>query len=599
MNNKWPGWETKRTLGTGAHSTVYEIERTLYDYTERSALKVISVPDSQREIQEIRALGYSDSEIEAWYESAVKDLVHSYAAISTLKQCPNVVQIEDIHYARRDGEIAWDVMVKMELLTPFHIWMKTQPTPETAIRLGKDICSALEAYDTIGVSHGNISLRNVFVTPNGTFKLGDSALSRTEDKTILDPDETTAHQRARKPFRPQTNGEAEGTYALGLILYRLLNHMREPFFPLTGPLSQEQILGARRRRLSGEPIPAPCSGGKALQAVVLRACAPQPAQRYPSAAAMRDALEQADEATVSDQNGEQTEAQEPRIIETYPSPIARILKKALVAAVLLAVVGLAGWQIARHLPREERPAATEAPVVTEAAETPVPQVSAIRIEMDQSNEAALGERKTLTAFLEPDGASGTVSWKSSDETIATVSPDGVVDTVSPGDVQITATCGSCSSSVQIHVYLKEITMLEDLTNAEREYYVKTIHQRMDETDAREPYFEDEVLGQDMLSLDRYYDNGVLRMVYFGSVGYSEGTSIMYSIKNTCYYDPDTEEIYAIIHENEGTGEKYLAYYVHGSLIRVADIAHQITYDSAFEKWDELRQLYSEAMSYSN
>ena len=47
----WPGWETVRLIGHGNYGVVYEIERTIGKTTEKSALKVITIPKERSEIR--------------------------------------------------------------------------------------------------------------------------------------------------------------------------------------------------------------------------------------------------------------------------------------------------------------------------------------------------------------------------------------------------------------------------------------------------------------------------------------------------------------------------------------------------------------------
>jgi len=78
------------------------------------------------------------------------------------------------------------------------------------------------------------------------------------------------------------------------VLYWMLNDHRLPFLPMPPALStfsdEEQ---AKLRRFRGDPIPAPKYGSEALKAVVLKACAFDPADRFHSAAEMLQALEAA------------------------------------------------------------------------------------------------------------------------------------------------------------------------------------------------------------------------------------------------------------------------------------------------------------------
>ena len=77
------------------------------------------------------------------------------------------------------------------------------------------------------------------------------------------------------------------------MLYWLLNERRTPFLPLPSTVKATTVTmedAARKRRFDGEQIPPPAHGSKQLQAIVLRACAYDPKDRFASAAEMLEAL---------------------------------------------------------------------------------------------------------------------------------------------------------------------------------------------------------------------------------------------------------------------------------------------------------------------
>ena len=49
----WPGWETTRLIGRGSFGAVYEIERNEYGVSEKAALKVIRIPQSESDVKEL------------------------------------------------------------------------------------------------------------------------------------------------------------------------------------------------------------------------------------------------------------------------------------------------------------------------------------------------------------------------------------------------------------------------------------------------------------------------------------------------------------------------------------------------------------------
>ena len=52
-NIVWPGWETVRLIGRGSFGAVYEIERDMLGEKEKAALKVITIPQSSSDIDEL------------------------------------------------------------------------------------------------------------------------------------------------------------------------------------------------------------------------------------------------------------------------------------------------------------------------------------------------------------------------------------------------------------------------------------------------------------------------------------------------------------------------------------------------------------------
>lgn len=101
-------------------------------------------------------------------------------------------------------------------------------------------------------------------------------------------------------------------------------------------------------------------------------------------------------------------------------------------------------------------------------------IDATSIKLDkQTHEIGVGQSFTLTYKIEPENTTNkNVTWKSSNESIATVSKEGVITTLSDGDIIITASLGSLSdeckitvtpikvSSIVLNETVKEIEVLE-------------------------------------------------------------------------------------------------------------------------------------------
>ena len=87
---------------------------------------------------------------------------------------------------------------------------------------------------------------------------------------------------APEMYRGEKYDSRVDIYALGLVLYKLMNHNRLPFLNLEKQLT---------RRMSGETPPAPADAGEAFGAVILKACAYEEKERYQTPQELRQALE--------------------------------------------------------------------------------------------------------------------------------------------------------------------------------------------------------------------------------------------------------------------------------------------------------------------
>lgn len=287
----WPGWETVRIIGRGSFGAVYEIAREVHGRTERAALKVISIPKDKSEIAELRADDYDDASITRYFADSLDKVENEYAVMVDMKGHPNVVYCEDIKKVQHDDGFGWDIYIKMELLTSLKDYLKSVRVDEKQIvRLGMDMCSALSLCREMNVVHRDIKPENIFVTRSNSFKLGDFGIARTMEKTSGGTKTGTYDYMAPEVNWHQEYHTEVDIYSLGLVLYWILNDSRLPFVENVRPTSSEKA-AARERRFRGEALPTPQHGSKALKAIVLKACAFDPKERYADPAEMKRELE--------------------------------------------------------------------------------------------------------------------------------------------------------------------------------------------------------------------------------------------------------------------------------------------------------------------
>ena len=288
------GWNITRLLGEGSYGKVFEIERSEFGQTYRAALKVITVPQSSAEVRSVISEGMSVSQAEAYFHGIVEELMHEFSIMFKLKGTANVVSCEDLRVLEHPDGIGWDILIRMELLHPLLPYVYQHPMARRdIIKLGIDICKALELCQRYNIIHRDIKPENIFISDNGDYKLGDFGIARTIERTTSGLSKKgTYSYMAPEVYAGREYGFSVDTYSLGLVLYRMLNKNRGPFLPQPPEAitfsSREQALA---RRMSGEPLPRPFYGEGRLGEIVLKACAFDPKDRYSSPQQLRQELE--------------------------------------------------------------------------------------------------------------------------------------------------------------------------------------------------------------------------------------------------------------------------------------------------------------------
>ena len=293
----WPGWTIGKYLGAGGYGKVYEIERTLSGVRERAALKVVSRPADDAEIEACYENGYDQASMKASYEEEIQRYVKEYELMKDLQGQTNIVSCDDFAVVPRKDGIGGQIFIRMELLTPLQKATKQSMLSESeVIRLGKDICKALILCEARHIIHRDIKPENILISKFGDYKLGDFGVARVQDHTTNATKMGTHGYAAPEVEHGQKYGKEADIYSLGITLYWLLNNRRMPFLNADEPVTAMKNQEALRRRYEGEKLPAPKNGSQKLKQIVLKACAYRPVDRYRSAQELYDALAELSDA---------------------------------------------------------------------------------------------------------------------------------------------------------------------------------------------------------------------------------------------------------------------------------------------------------------
>lgn len=295
LEKVWPEWKVEGVLGEGSFGKVYKIKREDIGGTYYAALKVISIPKDKSEVQSIMTEGMMDqASATHYFQGMVEEIVKEFAMMEKLKGNTNIVAYEDHKVIPHEDSLGWDILIRMELLSPLTDYMAEHTLGEQdALKLGIDICRGLELCQKHHIIHRDIKPENIFVSEMGDYKLGDFGVARTAEKTMSGMSKKgTYTYMAPEVYKGEAYNATVDLYSLGIVLYRLLNNYRTPFLPPAPQMiSFSDKETAQARRMNGEELPAPAQGSEAFTAIIRKACAYNPKDRFTDATQMRLALE--------------------------------------------------------------------------------------------------------------------------------------------------------------------------------------------------------------------------------------------------------------------------------------------------------------------
>ena len=290
----WPDWKIIKYLGGGAYGKVYETERTISgtQEKEKAALKIVSRPKDEDEIEEYEVSGYDKESIIESYKSEIQNYVQEYKLMKALQGQTNIVSCDDFTVVWNENGIGGNVFIRMELLTPLNQVLKERALSiEEIIKLGKDITSALILCEKKNIIHRDIKPANIMVSQFGNYKLGDFGVSKIMDHATYATAMGTPEYQAPEVVHMGKYGQTADIYSLGITLYWLLNNRRMPFIGADEQPTVERRDETMKRRYRGEKLPAPKNGSAKLNKIVLKACEYNPEDRYASAQEMYDDLD--------------------------------------------------------------------------------------------------------------------------------------------------------------------------------------------------------------------------------------------------------------------------------------------------------------------
>lgn len=258
-------YEVRGTLGSGAMGTVHDAMDRLIE--RRVAVKVVKRPPP------------GDPEGEEAHARFRREAVSA----GRLNH-PNIVAVYDYG---ENAETAWIVMELVEGGSlKQRLDRQERFTIPEIVRLMDQMLQALAYSHGRGVVHRDIKPGNVMLTADGTVKIADFGIARLENSSMTQVGTVigTPSYMAPEQLRGETVDARADIWAAGVVLYQLLTGEK----PFDGGFS-----AVMHKALHTEPPPPSqlsVTAPRAFDAVVARAMAKRPEDRFATATAFAEAI---------------------------------------------------------------------------------------------------------------------------------------------------------------------------------------------------------------------------------------------------------------------------------------------------------------------
>ena len=259
------------------------------DSEKRYIVKKISLPASQVQVEALLLTGvFRDSEaVRAYYEELAQGIRKEVQVLETLAGQRGFVPYNAHQIEPLEDGVGYDVILLSRYRKTLDRFMERSPmTHLSAVNLGIDMCAALAVCREAGWLYVDLKPQNIHMFEDQEYRIGDlgfmpmdmlaySSLPERYRSIYTAPEVADAYS---------TLNTTMDTYSLGLILYQVYNQGKLPFD------SAEERTQWAARLSEGEGMAAPVCADEEMTAIIAKAIAPDPAQRWQTPAEMGHAL---------------------------------------------------------------------------------------------------------------------------------------------------------------------------------------------------------------------------------------------------------------------------------------------------------------------
>lgn len=242
-------------------------------------VKIISIPASQTQLDALLLTGaYPDrASAQAYFKELADGVEREVKVLERLSKREGFLPYQSCQIVPMENGTGYDVY----LLSPYkrslqRLFRKETMTHLGAVNLGLDLCAAMAVCRHAGILYVDLKPGNIFINQDQEYRIGDLGFVPLNELKF-----TSLPERYRSAYTAPEIKDAFSAlnptvdiYAIGLILYQAFNGGVLPF----------------KGQAPEQPLPSPQYADYEMAEIILKACAPDPEERWQTPSEMGQAI---------------------------------------------------------------------------------------------------------------------------------------------------------------------------------------------------------------------------------------------------------------------------------------------------------------------
>jgi len=259
------------------------------DSEKRYIVKKISLPASQLQASALLMTGVCQDaqSVDTYYKQLAQGICEEAKILDQLSGQRGFVPYQSHQLVPMESGIGYEIHLLSRCRQSLQRRCRRGPlTHQAAMNLAIDLCAALALSREAGWLYVDLKPENIFLLGDQEYRIGDLGFLPMDALPYTSlPDRYRSLYTAPEVTDAYSSLNATlDTYALGLVLYQIYNEGRLPFSD-----AQDRALWLEKLA-AGEPIAPPSGAEPEMAAILCRACAYSPADRWQSPAELGHAL---------------------------------------------------------------------------------------------------------------------------------------------------------------------------------------------------------------------------------------------------------------------------------------------------------------------